>query len=303
MNTTADFDRNAEAWLADGPTELADRVLDAALREVHLTKQRRRWSMPWRTSPMSLRLNAVALVAIIATAGVTGLLLLRGPSAGPPRPTAVPTASPAPTTSQAPSATVNPLLDTTAWSAYTSSEYGFVIGHPADWSIDPAARAWNLETDAGDWQSPAMDDFVNPAGEVRLSIWNVALAPGTIVTSETSEVETWYEQVYCPKTDSLSCTGFHDRVVPLCLEVRDCHPGMLLTSNSTDTQAFFSSTNEDGMTVVTIWRAENDPSTLRYGGTQRLLEAFLSTMNVWPMDRRPAFEDQFWSPAPSPAAT
>ncbi|MEA2673857.1 MAG: hypothetical protein QOI92_1049 [Chloroflexota bacterium] len=32
MTTNSDFDRHASAWLADGPTELSDRVLDAALR-------------------------------------------------------------------------------------------------------------------------------------------------------------------------------------------------------------------------------------------------------------------------------
>ena len=82
MNTINDFDRRAAAWLADGPTELNDRVLDAALREVHLTRQRRRWSAPWRTEPMSRAFRAVAMAA--ATVVVVGFLAvqLRGP-AGP----------------------------------------------------------------------------------------------------------------------------------------------------------------------------------------------------------------------------
>lgn len=43
-----DVERLAAAWLAEGPTELADRVVDAALREVHVTRQRRVWE-PWKT--------------------------------------------------------------------------------------------------------------------------------------------------------------------------------------------------------------------------------------------------------------
>jgi hypothetical protein len=68
MNTNADFDRHAAAYLADGPTELSGRVLDAALREVHETRQRGRWSAPWRSQPMfsAARLAAVAAVALLA---------------------------------------------------------------------------------------------------------------------------------------------------------------------------------------------------------------------------------------------
>ncbi len=41
MNQNADFDRIAQSWLQDGPTEMPDRSLQAALDEVHVTSQRR----------------------------------------------------------------------------------------------------------------------------------------------------------------------------------------------------------------------------------------------------------------------
>lgn len=94
MTTNSEFDRHAAAFLADGPTELADRVLDAALREVHQTRQRRRWSMPWRTSLMSLRLSAGIGIAIVAVAGLAAFSLIGG-TAPPP----VATPSPAATAS------------------------------------------------------------------------------------------------------------------------------------------------------------------------------------------------------------
>lgn len=36
------------------------------------------------------------------------------------------------------------------------------------------------------------------------------------------------------------------------------------------------------MTIVAVWQGESAPSVAPYGGAQRLLEAFLSTMAVWP---------------------
>lgn len=94
MNRNADFDRRASAWLADGPTELADRVLDAALREVHLTHQRRGWSAPWRASSMSFPLRAAAAIAIVAIVGVGAFAYFnRAPTTGG-QPTAIPTIQP-----------------------------------------------------------------------------------------------------------------------------------------------------------------------------------------------------------------
>lgn len=93
MTTNSDFDRHAAAFLADGPTELADRVLDAALREVHQTRQRRRWSTPWRASFMSLRLTAGILMAVVAVGGLAAFNLIGG-------------TAPAPTATPAPAATV-----------------------------------------------------------------------------------------------------------------------------------------------------------------------------------------------------
>jgi hypothetical protein len=107
MSTNRDFNRIAGAWMAEGPNELADRVLEAALDEVHLTNQRRRLAVPWRTPPMSMPLRLAASVAIIAVLGV-GAIRLFGPApnvgaAPSPTPTAAPTPSTAP-----PSPTASP---------------------------------------------------------------------------------------------------------------------------------------------------------------------------------------------------
>ncbi len=300
MSQRTDTERRLDAYLAPEADRLPDRVLDAALADVARTPQRRALRVPWRCMQMTNSMRAAAAIAIVAIVGVGALAYIaRTPGSGGP-PKASPTPSPVIAATATPTdgaaATQRPRIDVSQWIPYTSEQYGFVIGYPEDWTFDPATRAWDLEADAADWLSPAMDDFVSANGDVRASVWTMAIAPEVIPTWATIEVERWYEEVYCPKTGSTSCAGIHDWAVPLCLEVRDCHPGILLASPKVDTQALFASA--DTMHFVTIWRSETDPSTLPYGGTRRLLEAFLSTMNVWPADNLPAFEDQFWPPTP-----
>jgi hypothetical protein len=69
----------------------------------------------------------------------------------------------------------------------------------------------------------------------------------------------------------------------LCLEKWDCHPGLPVPFKN-DVQTYFSGGiyGGDAMTVVALWQGESAPSVAPYGGAQRPLEAFLSTMAVWP---------------------
>jgi hypothetical protein len=70
--TTNDFDRTARLWLEDGPTVMSDRALQAALDEIHVTRQRRTWLPARRFSPMTnmLRIAAVAAVLVVAVIGI-----------------------------------------------------------------------------------------------------------------------------------------------------------------------------------------------------------------------------------------
>ncbi|HEY8170596.1 MAG TPA: hypothetical protein VIH24_05805 [Candidatus Limnocylindria bacterium] len=234
-------------------------------------------------------LLAMAVVALLAVVGVAAFFAL-GPrlniGSGPVQsPTTAPTDRPSPTAGPTPAP-----LDTTLWATYSSSQYGFPIGHPADWDVEPAERAWDLDRDAADWLSPAMDDFTSPTGDVRVSVW--AVPTDVDGFAPRSDVETWIEE-YCGKTGSGSCAGILDGAVPMCVEVRDCHPGVLVGVTppfEREVQAFFTGGEYAGqMVVVTVWRAENDPSVARYGGARRLIEAFLLTMCVSPDDTREPF--------------
>jgi hypothetical protein len=171
-------------------------------------------------------------------------------------------------------------IDTRNWTTYTSDQYGFKVGHPADWREIPASRNWGA-VDAGDPVSPAHDTFQSPSEDVRVSVWQVPLAPGTGIES-IGDIEAWAEK-YCEGSSDTPCSGIDDRAIELCLEKWDCHPGLLVPFKN-DVQAFFSAGFYDpgAMTVVAVWRGQYAPAVAPFGGSQRLLEAFLSTMAVWP---------------------
>jgi hypothetical protein len=106
--TDNEFDRMARAWLDDGPNRVADRVLQSALDEIHVTRQRRAWWPTRRLSSMSNAIRLAAGAAAIVVATVVGISLLSpgsggiGGRGGAPTPTATPspTASPRPTSAE-----------------------------------------------------------------------------------------------------------------------------------------------------------------------------------------------------------
>ena len=277
MSTNAEFDRTAKAWLAEGPTELADRVLDAALREVHATQYRRRVPVPWRNPYVSQPIRAAAAIAIVAVAGLLAVSV--GGFVGTGHPSPVP--SPSLSASEAgvlPSPSANVSIDTGTWTPYTSTRYGFTISHPADWSVEPASRAWTTAADGKDFLTPAAEAFVAPGRAIRVSAWAVPLAAGTTIESKDDIVD-WID-TYCPQTDSTPCSGIRARSTALCNESRDCHPGLLVPFTD-EVMAFLSAGNyPDTMVVVAVWWQEDAPATASYGGSTKLLEAFLQTMNV-----------------------
>ena len=217
---------------------------------------------------------AMAVVLVLVASGVTEIG--RDQSDGLP----ITSPSPSPKTSIS-----TPPIDTASWTTYTSDRYDLEVGHPADWIAIPSSREWRSETDVANHLSPAHEAFQSPATDVRVSVWAAPLAPGTSIES-TADIETWVQD-YCEASGNAPCTGIHDRAVEMCLEKADCHPALLVPFRD-DVQAFFSAGiyDAEAMTIVAVWQGESDSTVHGYGGAQRLLEAFLSTMKVWP--KRPS---------------
>jgi hypothetical protein len=189
------FDRIAEAFMADGPTVLADRVFDAAFDEVHRTRQRRvLWRMPWRLPNMNTYAKfAVAAVAVIAV-GYLGLTFL-GPSAGGPgsvpsvvpSPTVAPTPTPLPTPEPTPTPTPQP-TPAALNGQFTSERHGYSISVPADWSTRPAETAWT--SGYLDFGNPGADLIHDPVLEYNLFL-AIASQPLGERTPAGWEAEMW----------------------------------------------------------------------------------------------------------------
>ena len=259
MNTNRDFDRIASGWLAEGPTELNDRVLDAALDEVHLTHQRRRPAVPWRTPYMSTPMRLAAAIAIVAIVGFAGLTLLGGGSnIGGPAATPTCTSAPAPSVVPPPGSTP---FDRATWTTYVSRQFGFSICYPADWSL-------LKEGAPSDPRFPGLDpgeaNFIAPDTSIYLTARSVAVAPGMTLDA--------YIRATCVQ-DGTTCDGWQAQSTAVTV---DGHPGVVALFGTSEkfVEAFLLVDNR----IYYIWsgRAPGD------NDSDRLVRTFFSTMHLLP---------------------
>jgi hypothetical protein len=208
-------------------------------------------------SALKLAIVAVTVVAVVVAGCTSG-------GGGPTPTTAV---SPTPSPTAAPTSSPN-LLDTSTWTTYVSQRYGLSIAYPADWVAEPADHDWTLAKDAV-WPNEATEHFVGgPNGaQVAVSTWSAAVDPGT-------SIDSWL-QAYCQK-NNVQCTSIQSRAVAATM---DGHAGTLVPFDEVPHALFLV----DGrIYVIACWRADADPSVLKYGGSFRLVETFLSTMHLLP---------------------
>lgn len=177
MTTDRDFDRIATAWLADGPDELSDRVIDAVAGQIHVTRQRRAWRSPWRLPIMStpVRVAGAAVVGVLVLGGV--LVVLDRPSSsgvggGPPASATVAPSSSTPA-SVAPAMSAFPVPALTQ--TFTSDRHGYSVRLPADSTATRATAPWTTGIDTL-YDDPALDKLEN--AEMRLAVASAPLAEG-----------------------------------------------------------------------------------------------------------------------------
>ena len=208
---------------------------------------------------------AMVVVAVVAC----GPAVVAPASVAPSLAVAPPTTAPSPTLSPTAAPTLSPnLLDTSTWTTYVSKRYGFSIAYPVDWHSDSADHDWTLAKDAV-WPNTATEHFELPIENegVGVSVWSVAVAPGT-------SVDSWLLG-YCQK-NNVDCTGILDQAVAATM---DGHPGSLVTFDDVPHAIFLV----DGrIYAIACWLADDDPTVLKYSGSKRLVEAFVSTMDLLP---------------------
>jgi hypothetical protein len=278
MTGRSDTERFLDAFLAsERADQLPDRVLEAALSDIARTPQRRALRVPWRFTNMPVMYRAAAAaVALVVLAGAGGVIYLNSvaPLVGGPNATATMSPTPSPSLST-PSSSPEP-LDTTGWIPYTSERYGSQLAYPPGWTVVPADHTWTWDGDATNPLSTAEDVFISLDASVRVSVWTVPLA--TAIDESWPANEAWAID-YCTRSGHADCADIHARVVPMCIERRDCHAGVIVAFD--DRVEFFGHGGVlgTGMTIVSL-RPLHAAAVASLGGPQRLLEGFLSTMGV-----------------------
>ena len=258
MSDDRAFERTTAEWLEAGSDRTPPHAIDAVLLAIRTTPQERDLRIPWRTIPMPAALRIAAVVAFVAVAGVVTINLLRpGPDTGVGgSPIASPTVAP---------------IDTSAWVPYVSERYGFSIAYPEEnWEVRPATRDWMFPEDANDWAKPGVELFSTPGAAEGLGIAVTAWSVDMDGTAPDEWIAGWCSW------NGTSCTHFEDVAFPVQM---DGHAGWLVQVND-DTQAFIPV--EGRMYSITIGWKDGDPAVLPYGGARRLLEAFLSTVQLEP---------------------
>ncbi len=196
---TTTFDPRIADWLEDDPNNAPDQALDIVLAAFPSIKQRHASRLPRRFTMTTLPRLALGAVAAIVVIVLAGAFLVRPPASGvggggPTPSPSTPPASVAPSAppSPSPSAASGP-MDTSTWTSYTSTRYGFTIGHPADWSVIPSDRLWAFPADTTCCPPPGTETFLSAPGDVGVSVWSVALPKGTTT-------DAWIE-AYCKKME------------------------------------------------------------------------------------------------------
>jgi hypothetical protein len=187
MSDKREFQPIARAFMAGGPTQLADRVLESSLAEVHHTRQRRVLLRgPWRTPVMNVYTKLAAAAVVVVAVGALGVWFLSpgsssAPVGGAPAESASPSASsePSPTPSPRPTAspvpTPPPLSET-----FTSTRYGISLAIPDGWTTQPGTEAWDGAA-FPNYGDPSVDLIHDPVrqGELWLMVTSLQAAdPG-----------------------------------------------------------------------------------------------------------------------------
>lgn len=308
IRDTPEFDQRVADWLEADPTAAPPDVLTTVVAALPSIPQgRRALDAPWRFTQMTNLMRAAAGLAIVAVVGV-GVLAVNsrlpgpgGPGTPAPSVTQPPSAAPTAAVTARPTATTSlDTLDPSSWTPYTSTVYGFTMGYPADWHVEQrATRPWTPSDGLG-WESPGVDTFAAPEGDLAVSVWGVAvdLNPDPAIEMSWEDFEAWIE-TFCTSTKNGPCTGIHDRVVPMCPDGdTECHTGAMIVPFE-NSVAGFKGGDRGGVTVVvdgvevtywiivSVWQPDSYPGLAQYGGGTRLIQAYLESMGAQMPSRGP----------------
>lgn len=217
-----------------------------------------------------------AFAACVGAATAAALLLGGCQTEGAAAPSTEQPSTTSPSTTERPSppqtaATVTP-IDTSSWLPFVSEQYGYSIAYPPDWEANQGHGGWTFPEDTAWPDGVEVSDWFThddpESGFVAASVWSVALEPGT-------SADQWFGD-YCA-VEATPCEGGEPPVTASL----DGHAGRLVRAS--DPLAYFGI--GDRIYMLAVWQPDDHPSVERYGGGFRLLEAFVSTMQLAPVEQ------------------
>ena len=219
MTNERDFDRIARAFMAEGTTQLADRVLERSLADVHHTRQRRvLLRAPWRTPVMNSYVKFAVAAVVVVAVGALGIAVLRpdsssAPVGGVPSANASPSTSVGPSASPQPSPTPTPAPSASPLSeTFTSARHGISLTTPAGWSRRSATESATRDNWSSflGFDSQYADVIYDPErqGELWLGISSLPLGD--------MNPERWPHNQFaageCPSIDPVTVDGVEGRI-------------------------------------------------------------------------------------------
>ena len=229
MNNKREFEPIARAFMADGPTQLADRVLDSSLAEVHRTRQPRvRLRAPWRTPVMNIYTKLAAAAVAVVAVGALGVWFLSPGSSSPgvgalPTPSASPSEPSAPSASprSSPSPTPLPGIPAPPLSEnFTSVRNGITLAAPQGWTTRLATEAWEGGVPNADAATADMIHDPVLTDHLLLTVASMPLGGANADQWATDRFEE--EADWCPDTEPITVDGATGVI-----GAGDCNPHLL----------------------------------------------------------------------------
>ena len=197
MSTDRDFDRVAMAWLAEGPEELSDRVLDTVVDHIHVTRQRRASRVPWRFPTMTMPARVAVLIAVGALVIAGALAVAGGGGQSGPVPSTQPSSA-APSTA---AVRLQP-LDTT----FDSPWHGYSVDYPAGWTVTPATGAWLQGSATPAWGDQRADEIKGSSLDSTHSSGDVRFVGTQQTYADGQSADAWMK-AYCQQDASADCSN------------------------------------------------------------------------------------------------
>jgi len=210
MSTSRDLDRLINAFLAEGQTELPDRVFDAVRSEIDRTRQRVVIG-PWRTPHMNTFAKLAMAAAAVVVVAIVGYNLLPASSGVGGGPAVSPSPSPSPTPRPSPSPTPAFVFPPAGELAVSSRHSMNLTGVPFSFSVPTSGWIsngsfgidkstgvtpegagfifWTPDTPVGVFADPCAQLKGPPVGQSMADLAAaVAAVPGTDLVSGPSDV-------------------------------------------------------------------------------------------------------------------